>query len=113
MIPALYFYRRDKVRRIASGLIPAQKKVPLSISETVLLLLAGAGFAQYGNFLMAILQSFINRVKKISSFSFWGAVFVGLLATLALTLGVSWILPLVGADEIGRASCRERVSSPV
>ena len=60
MIPALYFYRRDKVRRIASGLIPAQKKVPLSISETVLLLLAGAGFAQYGNFLMAILQSFIN-----------------------------------------------------
>lgn len=26
MIPALYFYRRDKVRRIASGLIPAQKK---------------------------------------------------------------------------------------
>ena len=60
MIPALYFYRRDKVRRIASGLIPAQKKVPLSISETVLLLLAGAGFAQYGNFLMAILQSFLN-----------------------------------------------------
>ena len=39
-----------------------------------------------------------ERVKKISSFSFWGAVFVGLLATLALTLGVSWILPLVGAD---------------
>ena len=39
-----------------------------------------------------------ERVKKISSFSFWGAVLVGLLATLALTLGVSWILPLVGAD---------------
>lgn len=33
MIPALYFYRRDKVRRIASGLIPAQKKVPLSIRK--------------------------------------------------------------------------------
>ena len=39
-----------------------------------------------------------DRVKKISSFSFWGAVVVGLLATFALTLGVSWILPLVGAD---------------
>ncbi|MFR4475879.1 MAG: MATE family efflux transporter [Ruminococcus callidus] len=37
-------------------------------------------------------------MKKISSFSFWGAVVVGLLATFALTLGVSWILPLVGAD---------------
>ena len=36
-----------------------------------------------------------ERVKKISSFSFWGAVVVGLLATFALTLGVSWILPLV------------------
>ena len=60
MIPALYFYRRDKVRRIASGLIPAQKKVPLSLLEIILLLLAGAGLAQYGNFLMAIFQSFIN-----------------------------------------------------
>ena len=60
MIPALYFYRRDKVRRIAGGLIQAQKKVPLSLLEIILLLLAGAGFAQYGNFLMAILQSFIN-----------------------------------------------------
>ena len=60
MIPALYFYRRDKVRRIAGGLIPAQKKVPLSLLEIILLLLAGAGLAQYGNFLMAILQSFIN-----------------------------------------------------
>lgn len=52
MIPALYFYRRDKVRRIAGGLIPAQKKVPLSLLEIILLLLAGAGLAQYGNFLM-------------------------------------------------------------
>ena len=33
MIPALYFYRRDKVRRIAGGLIPAQKKVPLSYTR--------------------------------------------------------------------------------
>ena len=46
MIPALYFYRRDKVRRIAGGLIPAQKKVPLSLLEIILLLLAGAGLAQ-------------------------------------------------------------------
>ncbi|URW85752.1 hypothetical protein M5E86_19340 [Blautia wexlerae] len=38
MIPALYFYRRDKVRRIAGGLIPAQKKVPLSLLEIILLL---------------------------------------------------------------------------
>ncbi len=60
MIPALYFYGRDKVRRIARRPDPSAKKVSLSISEIVLLLLAGAGLAQYGNFLMAILQSFIN-----------------------------------------------------
>lgn len=39
-----------------------------------------------------------NRVQKISSFSFWGAVIVGFLATLMLTFGVNWILPLLGAD---------------
>ena len=60
MIPALFFYRRDKVRRIAGGLIPVQKKVRLSLPQIFLLLLAGAGLAQYGNFLMAMLQSFIS-----------------------------------------------------
>lgn len=39
-----------------------------------------------------------SRVKKISSFSFWGSVSVGILATFFLTLGVGWIVPLLGAD---------------
>ncbi len=39
-----------------------------------------------------------DRVRKISSFSFWGAVVVGALATLVMTLGVDWILPMLGAD---------------
>ena len=102
MIPALYFYRRDKVRRIASGLIPAQKKVPLSISETVLLLLAGAGFAQYGNFLMAILQSFINsstyqesmtRItegKSLFMMIFW----MGIVAPAAEEMIFRWLIYL-------------------
>ena len=54
MIPALYFYRRDKVRRIASGLIPAQKKVPLSLLEIILLLLAGAGLVSFAQNLFDI-----------------------------------------------------------
>lgn len=40
-----------------------------------------------------------ERVKNISSFSFWGTIFVGLLATMLLTVGVDLILPLLGADE--------------
>ena len=102
MIPALYFYRRDKVRRIAGGLIPAQKKVPLSISETVLLLLAGAGFAQYGNFLMAILQSFINSTtyqesmtritegKSLLMMIFW----MGIIAPAAEEMIFRWLIYL-------------------
>ncbi len=39
-----------------------------------------------------------DRVRKISSFSFWGALCIGALATLVMTLGVNWILPLLGAD---------------
>ncbi len=40
-----------------------------------------------------------DRVKTISSFSFWGSVIIGLLATLLLTIGADLILPLLGADE--------------
>lgn len=43
----------------------------------------------------------MKRVKKISSFSFWGAILVGVLATFLLTVGVNWILPLLGADAAG------------
>ncbi|MCC8112234.1 MAG: polysaccharide biosynthesis C-terminal domain-containing protein [Ruminococcus sp.] len=39
-----------------------------------------------------------ERVRKISSFSFWGALAVGAAATLLLTLGVDLILPLLGAS---------------
>ena len=102
MIPALYFYRRDKVRRIASGLIPAQKKVPLSLLEIILLLLAGAGLAQYGNFLMAILQSFINsstyqesmtRItegKSLLMMIFW----MGIIAPAAEEMIFRWLIYL-------------------
>ena len=102
MIPALYFYRRDKVRRIAGGLIPAQKKVPLSLLEIILLLLAGAGLAQYGNFLMAILQSFINssayqesmtRItegKSLLMMIFW----MGIIAPAAEEMIFRWLIYL-------------------
>ena len=102
MIPALYFYRRDKVRRIVGGLIPAQKKVPLSLLEIILLLLAGAGFAQYGNFLMAILQSFINssayqesmtRItegKSLLMMIFW----MGIIAPAAEEMIFRWLIYL-------------------
>ena len=102
MIPALYFYRRDKVRRIAGGLIPAQKNVSLSLPEVILLLLAGAGLAQYGNFLMAMLQSFINsstyqdsmtRItegKSLFMMIFW----MGIVAPAAEEMIFRWLIYL-------------------
>lgn len=102
MIPALYFYQRDKVRRIAGGLIPSQKKVSLSLKEVVLLLLAGAGLAQYGNFLMAILQSFISssayqesmtRItegKSLFMMIFW----MGIVAPAAEEMIFRWLIYL-------------------
>ena len=102
MIPALYFYRKDKVRRIAGGLIPVKKKVTLSLPEVILLFLAGAGLAQYGNFLMAILQSFINssayqesmtRItegKSLFMMIFW----MGIVAPAAEEMIFRWLIYL-------------------
>lgn len=102
MIPTLYFYRKDKVRRIAGGLIPVKKKVTLSLPEVILLFLAGAGLAQYGNFLMVILQSFINsstyqdsmtRItegKSLLMMIFW----MGIVAPAAEEMIFRWLIYL-------------------
>ena len=102
MIPALYFYRRDKVRRIVGGLIPAQKKVPLSLPEILLLLLAGAGLAQYGNFLMALLQSVISSSAYQDSMSritegkslFMMIFWMGIVAPAAEEMIFRWLIYL-------------------
>ena len=102
MIPALFFYHRDKVRRIAGGLIPVQKKVRLSLPQILLLLLAGAGLAQYGNFLMAMLQSFISSTtyqdsmtritegKSLLMMIFW----MGIVAPAAEEMIFRWLIYL-------------------
>ena len=102
MISALIFYHRDKVRRIAGGLIPVQKKVRLSLPQILLLLLAGAGLAQYGNFLMAMLQSFISSTtyqdsmtritegKSLLMMIFW----MGIVAPAAEEMIFRWLIYL-------------------
>ena len=102
MISALIFYHRDKVRRIAGGLIPVQKKVRLSLPQILLLLLAGAGLAQYRNFLMAMLQSFISSTtyqdsmtritegKSLLMMIFW----MGIVAPAAEEMIFRWLIYL-------------------
>ena len=48
MFPAVYFYRKDRIGRLIGGLTSVEEQ-RLSIPEMLLLLAAGAGFAQYAN----------------------------------------------------------------
>ena len=59
MFPAVYFYRKDRIGRLIGGLTSVEEQ-RLSIPEMLLLLAAGAGFAQYANVLVAILQNWIS-----------------------------------------------------
>ena len=59
MFPAVYFYRKDRIGRLIGGLTSIEEQ-RLSVPEMLLLLGAGAGFAQYANVLVAILQNWIS-----------------------------------------------------
>ena len=61
MIPAFFFYRKDRCRRKAGAVVSVQGQEKLSILETVLLFLAGAGLAQYGNSLVSLLNDLIRE----------------------------------------------------
>lgn len=58
MIPAVWLYRRDKIQRRESGLIPSGEK-SLKLWEMAALLVVGAGMAMYANMLLGMIQSFL------------------------------------------------------
>ena len=60
MIPCLYFYRKDRRARIAGGLVTGQKPNRLGIGECGLILVMGAGFAQFANMFVNMIGSFLN-----------------------------------------------------
>ena len=60
MIPCLYFYKKDRRARIAGGLVTGQKPNRLSIGECGLILVMGAGFAQFANMFVNMIGSFLN-----------------------------------------------------
>lgn len=60
MIPCIWLYRKDHLSRMAWGVISPKNSVSISWKQGVLLLLTGAGLAQYGNMLVGMLQIFID-----------------------------------------------------
>ena len=101
MFPAVYFYRRDRVGRLIGGLTSIEEQ-KLTIPEMLLLLAAGAGFAQYANVLVAILQNWIqsttysDTMTKITSgkgllmMIFW----MGIVAPIAEEMIFRWLVYL-------------------
>lgn len=102
MLPALYFYRRDRVRRVFGGLVPEQNRVKLSKKEGLLLLAVGAGLAQYGNILVGFLQQIfqwtayqesMERITEGQNFLallFW----MGIVAPIAEEMIFRWLVYL-------------------
>ena len=104
MFPAVYFYRKDRIGRLIGGLTSVEEQ-RLSIPEMLLLLAAGAGFAQYANVLVAILQNWISSSygetmtkitsgKRLFMMIFW----MGIIAPVAEEMIFRWLIYLLLRD---------------
>lgn len=99
MIPAVFFYRRDRRRRVLCGVTPPRMgRIPAG--DGVLLLGVGAALGLYGNLLMSICQLFlqstvyqesmeqISQGKGILMMIFW----MGIIAPMAEEVVFRWLI---------------------
>lgn len=110
MIPSIFLYRRDKTRRIFGGIIHPEEGVRLRGKELLLLLIIGAGLAQYGNVIVNVLQIFLksteyqDTMKRISGgkgfaeLVFW----MGIMAPAAEEMIFRWLVYLRLRDYMKR-----------
>lgn len=108
MIPSIIFYRMDQKKRTMGSVIPLSGNTALSMREKGMLLLAGAGLAQYGNFLMVMLQNVISseayqestaRItegKSLIMMIFW----MGIVAPAAEEMIFRWLIYLRLRDDL-------------
>ena len=102
MIPCLYFYRKDRRARIAGGLVTGQKPNRLGIGECGLILVMGAGFAQFANMFVNMIGSFLNAEEYQETMSqltdgksmFFLIVCMGIIAPLAEEIVFRWLIYL-------------------
>ena len=60
MLPLLYFYRKDRLCRIAGGIVKPEGIRHGRVLDYLLLLFMGAAMAQFGNLIVAIFQIFLQ-----------------------------------------------------
>lgn len=108
MIPAVYFYRRDKVCRLAGGILPSKKMERLDWKEAVWLFVMGAALAQYANILVGMLQIIFNitdyqdLMTKITDGKGIGMLilWMGIVAPIAEEMIFRWLIYLRLRDSM-------------
>lgn len=99
MIPAFFFYRSDRRRRIFCGVIPLHMD-RLRVRDGALLLGVGAALAMYGNIFMAICQIFLQSTAYQESLEqisqgkglFMMILWMGLVAPVAEEFIFRWLV---------------------
>ncbi len=102
MIPCLCFYTRDRAARKIGGLVASQKPWKLNIPEMLLFLGMGAGFSQFANMLIGVLQSVLNYEEYQDSMDqmmagkqMWFLILcMGIIAPLAEEIVFRWLIYL-------------------
>lgn len=102
MLAAAHFYRRDRNRRVLCGVTRPPGRSPMKAGKALLLLVMGAGLAQYGNMLMAIFQIFLKSTayeESMSQISAGKSIFVmlfwmGIIAPIAEEMIFRWLVYL-------------------
>lgn len=103
VIPGLYFFRKDRIARIAGGLIPKENSAwKLHFPEGVLVLFMGAAFSQFANMLVALLQTTLNYQEYQESMdqmtsgkSLWFLILcMGVIAPVAEEIVFRWLIYL-------------------
>lgn len=102
MVPMIYLYRGDSAGRRAGGILSPASHIRMTLLEKILLLATGAGMAQLGNMVMAVLQMFmkdsayaenmaeITEGKGILMLVFW----IGIIAPIAEETVFRWTVYL-------------------
>ena len=102
IIPALYLYKKDRVRRMAGGLLPDTGKNKISVRDGFFLLILGAGCAHFFNLVVGILQIVLQSTQYQESMELmtsgkgiWMLIFwMGIVAPVSEEITFRWLIYL-------------------
>lgn len=108
MVPSVYFYKKDRRRRVMGGLVPEVSGRKLDPGKILLLLLMGAGFSVYANMLVALFQNMLQvqeyqetMEQIMSGKSYVMLVFwMGIVAPVAEEMVFRWLIYLRLRDHM-------------